>query len=419
MAETTKFSGISLSQWRQFKDVQIDLHARMTILTGRNGTGKTTVLNLLAKHGKFSSPLLGSPIQARDSLGRYLPGRWDNNIPLSASIGSIRYRNGVSAEIAIPESGAVGFEPIITNRQVVHVLNIGSHRKLPKYKPVEKIPTRPVTGKIALDEYQNEFWADISRIPPLTRMKESLISMAVFGLGNSIVASNSESFDIFEDFQSRLKQIIPSNIGFRRLVVQVPDVIIQSDSGNFLIDASSGGLMSIIDMAWEVTLFARQHPECVIIIDEPENHLHPSMQRELLPALVSAFPEAQFIIATHSPFMVNSVRDAAVYAFDIERDQQKAAIAEDLSGMVNSVITVPVPMADRTSSDEIMRKVLGVPVTAPIWAEQALNRIVAQIGQAGMTAETIRSVREQLVALGLEEFLPQAISDAAVKNAPN
>ncbi|WP_375140156.1 hypothetical protein [Bacillus velezensis] len=38
------------------------------------------------------------------------------------------------------------------------------------------------------------------------------------------------------------------------------------------------------------------------------------MQRSILPNLVSAFPNAQFIVTTHSPLVVNSVENAFVYA---------------------------------------------------------------------------------------------------------
>src|ERR1700684_3254096 len=44
-----------------------------------------------------------------------------------------------------------------------------------------------------------------------------------------------------------------------------------------------------------------------------ENHLHPSLQRSLFVKLVEAFPLTQFIIATHSPFIVSGLKDSNVY----------------------------------------------------------------------------------------------------------
>lgn len=61
----------------------------------------------------------------------------------------------------------------------------------------------------------------------------------------------------------------------------------------------------------------------VLLLDEPENHLHPRWQRRLLPALLSAvegFPETpavQLIVTTHSPMIVASIEPH----FDRDRDQ--------------------------------------------------------------------------------------------------
>ncbi|MBP7722945.1 MAG: AAA family ATPase, partial [Alphaproteobacteria bacterium] len=42
-------------------------------------------------------------------------------------------------------------------------------------------------------------------------------------------------------------------------------------------------------------------------IDEVENHLHPSMQRQVLGDFLEAFPNVCFIVSTHSPLIVGSV----------------------------------------------------------------------------------------------------------------
>ena len=36
--------------WRQFKEVDIKFHKRLTIITGTNGAGKTSILNILNNH---------------------------------------------------------------------------------------------------------------------------------------------------------------------------------------------------------------------------------------------------------------------------------------------------------------------------------------------------------------------------------
>lgn len=51
----------------------------------------------------------------------------------------------------------------------------------------------------------------------------------------------------------------------------------------------------------------------IILIDEPESHLHIALQRTILPYLVHCFHNAQFIVATHSPFVVTSLPDATLF----------------------------------------------------------------------------------------------------------
>lgn len=45
-----KFKRLKISDWRQFNEVSIDFHNKVTVITGSNGAGKSTVLRILAKH---------------------------------------------------------------------------------------------------------------------------------------------------------------------------------------------------------------------------------------------------------------------------------------------------------------------------------------------------------------------------------
>lgn len=63
----------------------------------------------------------------------------------------------------------------------------------------------------------------------------------------------------------------------------------------------------------------------VVIVDEIDAHLHVSLQKKILAFLKNAFPKVQFIVTTHSPFVVTSIDDAVIY--DLSTCQQ----VEDLS----------------------------------------------------------------------------------------
>lgn len=56
--------------------------------------------------------------------------------------------------------------------------------------------------------------------------------------------------------------------------------------------------------------------EGIVLIDEVEAHLHPDLQGRILPFLTERFPGVQFVVTTHSPFVVNSLDGAVIYDLD-------------------------------------------------------------------------------------------------------
>lgn len=65
----------------------------------------------------------------------------------------------------------------------------------------------------------------------------------------------------------------------------------------------------------------------IVLIDEIETHLHIDLQKKILPFLTSFFPKIQFIVTTHSPFVLSSINNAVIY--DLEKQQIGIS---DLSG---------------------------------------------------------------------------------------
>lgn len=63
----------------------------------------------------------------------------------------------------------------------------------------------------------------------------------------------------------------------------------------------------------------------IVFIDEIDAHLHISIQKKIMSFLTKSFPLIQFIVTTHSPFVVMSVNDAVIY--DLSKHEQ----VEDLS----------------------------------------------------------------------------------------
>lgn len=54
----------------------------------------------------------------------------------------------------------------------------------------------------------------------------------------------------------------------------------------------------------------------IVLIDEVDLYLHPKWQQHILRDLQEAFPNIQFIVTTHSPFIVQSLKEGQLWSFD-------------------------------------------------------------------------------------------------------
>ncbi|MEY8517406.1 AAA family ATPase [Lachnospiraceae bacterium 29-84] len=77
-------------------------------------------------------------------------------------------------------------------------------------------------------------------------------------------------------------------------------------------------LMLRMDKNWLLSdKLSKYDIEGIVLIDELETHLHIELQKKILPFLTTFFPQIQFIITTHSPYILNSVPNAKAY--DLEK----------------------------------------------------------------------------------------------------
>lgn len=424
------FKSLRIEGWRQFRKVEIRFHPRLTVLTGANGAGKTTLLNLVGRHFGWGFQFISTP-RGRDrshpSL-HYTPDLWDldefmdeslegevpgiystnrNQGPLTV-MGMIEYTNGSEAKLAVQTDvgTASSYDVQIQGQQPVEGIHIPSHRATYSYQQVQNIPTVPRRQNDAYNQYINlirtRYGGGHTQWSPQYFMKETLVSLATFGYGNEAVEADLESARIFREFQVVLKRMLPPSLGFKQLIVRVPEIILDTETGQFSIDALSGGASAVIDLAWQVFMFQPTGTQYVVTLDEPENHLHPELQRRVLADLLAAFPTVQFIVATHSPFIVGSVPESAVYA--LAYDETRSVVSHELD-TVNKAGT----------ANEILRDVLGLDFTMPIWVESRLSELVARYSDREFSQETLTQLRSEMAALGLANQIPQTIAELAAK----
>lgn len=78
----------------------------------------------------------------------------------------------------------------------------------------------------------------------------------------------------------------------------------------------------------------------IVVIDELDLSLHPSWQRRIVNNLTAIFPKVQFICASHSPFIIQSLKEGQLISMegeieDIYAGQSIEDIAEDIMGVEN------------------------------------------------------------------------------------
>lgn len=87
----------------------------------------------------------------------------------------------------------------------------------------------------------------------------------------------------------------------------------------FTFDTLSSGYAAVLDivvdlmMRMEKKAGKRYDLEGVVLIDEIEAHLHLELQKKIMPILTGIFPNIQFIVTTHSPFILNSIENTVIY----------------------------------------------------------------------------------------------------------
>ena len=131
----------------------------------------------------------------------------------------------------------------------------------------------------------------------------------------------------FVDFEKLLKKVFQDDalqllFNYKNYSFQI---LTQGKTFKFteMSDGFAAVLEIIIDLILKMqrkdTLTRAYQQEGIVLIDEVETHLHLELQRLVLPLLTQLFPNIQFIVTTHSPFVLNSIGNAI--AFDLEHQE--------------------------------------------------------------------------------------------------
>ena len=132
----------------------------------------------------------------------------------------------------------------------------------------------------------------------------------------------------------------------------------------------------------------------ILLIDEIENHLHPTWQRRVIPALLEHFPGLQIFATTHSPFVVAGLKAGQVHLLNRDENGRITATTntEDVIGW---------------TADEILRTMMGVDEPTDQLTVDRANRLRQLREKEALTPEEAdelnalrRQVNESLLSKG-------------------
>ena len=287
------------------------------IITGKNGSGKTILLNavsdFLNKIKDDKAMLFLGYYKSLETCNKILKETTDEQVrrqtqqnvdSFSREIENIYGKVVLRSELwdSIIDKYAKG-EFIIAFYQ--------ADRKVKMSEP--KNPTKPVINKkgnvreTATSQFLN-FLSDL-------KIQEALAR-------NEKQDEDADEINAwFRDFEELLRHIYQDDE--LRLEFNYRDYSFRicTEGKKFKFTEVSDGFAAVLDivadlilkMQGEGTLVRSYQKEGIVLIDEIETHLHLALQKVIMPLLTKVFPNIQFVITTHSPFVLSSMPDAVAY----------------------------------------------------------------------------------------------------------
>jgi len=347
------------------KHVEVNLNGKNLIITGANGSGKTSFLRELYK--KTDILIVKKKLADLPELQKQYENQkrhWEENTQKGTTQYDQFKRHTEHAKAALDE--------VLQGLQVTIEKNIEFSSHYDDKTAIVNLFEATRTAKITHAETAHGL---------ATEQEKQQDQRNNQNLGNTLEQhlvnlKNRRSLAISEDNDTKLAKKISSWLKHfeANLKVLMEDdstrlefdsdrlkfSIVQDQKPPYTFQTLSSGYMAIFDIYADLlmrTEYFKVTPEELrgaVFIDEIDAHLHVSLQRLIMPFLVKSFPLVQFIVTTHSPFVLMSVTNTVI--FDIGRNSQ---VDENLSFYTYS---------------SVMEGVLGTKTTSML-LEDTINEI--------------------------------------------
>jgi predicted ATP-binding protein involved in virulence len=278
------------------------------ILTGKNGSGKTSILramDYLFRESFLHDEIKHITIQQQKEYERLFI------VPFNTKFNSTVFYNNVNRII---------YSFLVADRETSIVANVINPTKEDYF--VEQI----------MKKNSSEYF--------IKQSKQYLVNQVVskaFAMVSNDKKEIQERQSFLDSFQFLLATIFEDKNLELVFIKESYDFYLQLSDGrrqdfNTLSDGFSAFVSILMDLLIRTDLIRKQvgdfsyHPCGIVLIDEPETHLHLELQYQVLPILTTFFPNIQFIVATHSPAVISSIKNATV--FDLtKKDYEKEEVA--------------------------------------------------------------------------------------------
>ncbi len=276
-----KIQSIHIDKYKVFEDFDIDFRndkgeiQNLIVIAGINGSGKTTLLKEIIK---------GDTIQPPAEYGADYYSHKFGNIIIN--------NNGVEDTRQLPAIPEI----------LASIINKKAYTSDVIYFATGK-------GTSAIDNVQNQ----------IIRFVDSLIYTKNY---RSLDAYNEVKKKINELFKEFNLQVEFANLNESKFVF-----FSNLQGEEFPIYSLSGGEQQLISKLF--TLYIGRYKNQVILIDEPEESLHPSWQYRIAPLYKKIADEnnCQIILATHSPQIISSIPKDSLRLL-IKEDEKVKAISD-------------------------------------------------------------------------------------------
>jgi predicted ATP-binding protein involved in virulence len=323
---------------------QAEGKAEVHILTGPNGSGKTTILYALAS--VFDNLQYQNSESNRPS--NYFAKRFwhfknlSGNLYQSELIAS--FDEGETVKIFGQENGRLSYT---TNNSIIDiykhsifntplqfefefsVLAYSGYRyvKSTKIISIQESTENPLLT--SLEFYKQPGFT-------INQWIANNISKQAIAEKKKDTQASQRYADVITILQKTISEVIGTTISFE-LNLSPLDLVVKINNTELDFDVLPDGVRSLVgwigdllmrldQLKWKNDVPVNEHP-LILLLDEIEIHLHPAWQRKVLPAVQKLFPNAQIFLSTHSPFVVNSIDGAAVYELKVK--DGKASLSPD------------------------------------------------------------------------------------------